>query len=119
MEVTLDNLLYALLERKVEINMYLVGGKVMYNVNTQCKSGLEFYHKPNDKTIFCMMLYGDNAEIDLQQDINGVIHDLAIQVRHCMYGRDYIGEPWLNILESLGFIKAERETTTTTTVRLT
>ncbi|WPH64763.1 hypothetical protein [Vibrio phage vB_VpaP_SJSY21] len=101
----MQELLRHLLSLRVKVEMYLVGENIMYNVNTGAKSQLEFYE--DGKELKCFMRYGETSTVTLDQPIEEVMRDLAVLVRDCMHGRDYIDIAWQTILESHDLIKVE------------
>ncbi|AUG88451.1 hypothetical protein PQC39_gp087 [Vibrio phage Vp_R1] len=111
----LQDLLRHLLSLRVKIDMYLVGDKIMYNVNTGAKSQLEFWEE--DGELKCFMRYGSSSTVTLNQTLAEITRDLARLVCDCMHGRDYIDMAWQTILEGYELIKVE--VTTSRNVRFT
>lgn len=112
--VTVNELVRELLKRKVDVTLELTEyGQLGYNVNTGAKSGLVLVEDAEQNWLMCFKRYDKDSTVSLDEDMEEVLHDLAVEVKDCMCYRDYVHSSWLDILVEFDLVAVETQTTHT------
>lgn len=65
-------------------------GEIVYDLDVRAKSGLAV--TPSGESLICYGRYNLVKKVD-------TLEELLFQIKGCLYGRNYINEHWLKILE--------------------
>ncbi|UUW39902.1 hypothetical protein VP14_215 [Vibrio phage VPMCC14] len=110
--VTVNNLVKELLKRGVSVDLELTEyGQIGYNVCTGAKSSLVLVEDQEQNWLMCFKRYDKDSVVSLDDDLETVLYNLAVEVKDCMCGRGYVSEYWETIMIELDVIKIETKTT--------